>query len=70
MSDPLGSEWGFLLWVAGRDVLNGSINSWIDGAGFGLCVATQLIRGRRTVSTAFEIEGFGKAEKGIEEKAK
>ena len=59
---------GVLLWVAGRDVLNGSINSWIDGAGFGLFVATKLICEKKTVLTAFEMEGFGKAEEWIEKK--
>lgn len=41
-----------LLWVAGRDVLNRSINSGIDEAGFGLSGASMLTGGKEAVLTA------------------
>ena len=54
---------GVLLWVASRDVLNGSINSWIDGAGFGLSGASMLTGGKEAVLTAVGKNDVSKREK-------
>jgi hypothetical protein len=58
------------LWVAGRDVLNGSINSWIDEAGFGLSAATTLTGGKEAVLTVSDNDAVSKTGEKNTKKAK
>jgi hypothetical protein len=51
-----------LLWVAGRDVLNRSINSGIDEAGFGLSATSTLTSGKEAVLTAVGKDAVSKRE--------
>jgi hypothetical protein len=48
------------LWVAGRDVLNGSINSGIDEAGLGLSAASTLTDGKEAVVTVSDNDSVNK----------
>ncbi len=57
-----------LLWFAARDVLNRSINSWIDEAGFGLSAATTLTDGKEAVLTVSDTDAVSKREKKTQKK--